>query len=106
MDRRQAARARLSVPFWVNKYIDGYPHLAELEDVSEDGILLRTTCEPSRQEDFCSLEVGVAGSPRRMWLWARNVRRVGNRQALRLVGTELFDRAYLKQLVRWHHTTV
>lgn len=100
-DRRTQQRARIATPMWVNKYIGGFPHLAEILDVSAAGLLIRTIHEPSRQEEYCPLEVGVPGSQHRMWLWARSVRRWDNKQALRLVHAELFDRAYLAQLVRW-----
>jgi hypothetical protein len=103
IDRRTALRGSPNVQVWVNKYIDGYPYLAELVDVSGSGLLLRTTVEPDAQPDSFAVEVGVPGTTHRLWLWARSVRRdVSQRaQAVKLVGTELFDRAYLEQLVRW-----
>ena len=102
MDRRSSLRGTPNVPVWVNKYIDGYPYLAELLDVSSEGLLLRTTLEPERaQPESFAVEVGVPGTAHRLWLWAKSVRRGAGRQAVQLVGTELFDRAYLNQLVRW-----
>jgi hypothetical protein len=100
MDRRIAPRVR--VPLLCNKHLEGTPYLAEVMDLSEDGLLLRTTIEPERQPEHFTLEVGVPGNPQRLWLWARSVRRLGAMQAVRLVGVELFDRAVLAQLVRWH----
>jgi hypothetical protein len=100
MDRRTAPRAR--VPLLCNKHVEGTPYLAEVVDLSEDGLLLRTTIEPKNQAEHFTLEVGVPGNPQRLWLWARVVRRFGAMQAVKLVGVELFDRAVLAQLVRWH----
>ncbi|CAN5549780.1 hypothetical protein BH09MYX1_BH09MYX1_65160 [soil metagenome] len=103
MDRRSSLRGSPNVRVWVNKYIDGYPYLAELLDISGSGLLLRTTLEPDveAQPDSFTVEVGVPGTAHRLWLWAKNVRRDAGVQAVKLVGTELFDRAYLEQLVRW-----
>ncbi len=101
-DRRAQQRSPIATPMWVNKYIGGFPHLAEILDVSAGGMLIRTIHEPTKQEDYCPLELGVPGTQHRMWLWARNVRRWENKQALRLVHAELLDRAYLAQLVRWN----
>jgi hypothetical protein len=100
-DRRSGLRGTPNVQVWVNKYIDGYPYLAELVDVSGTGLLLRTTLEPDAQPESFAVEVGVPGTSHRLWLWAKSVRREVGRQAVQLVGTELFDRAYLEQLVRW-----
>ena len=99
-DRRKTGRARLQ-PLFCNKYIDGMPYLAEIVDLSPTGLLLRTTIEPSRQPDCFSIELDVPGNPTRLWLWGRTVRRDGDQHAIELFGTELFDRAYLAQLVRW-----
>jgi hypothetical protein len=103
-ERRRSSRARLE-PLFCNKYIDGMPYLAEVVDVSPTGILLRTTIEPVRQPDCFSgsfsIELDVPGNPIRLWLWGRTVRREGQYHAIELLGTELFDRASLAQLVRW-----
>ena len=101
MERRTSLRGSPNVRVWVNKYIEGYPHLAELIDVSATGLLLRTTVEPDVQPQSFTVEVGVPGTTHRLWLWARSVRRDARRQAVELVGIELLDRAYLQQLVRW-----
>ncbi len=100
LERRSSNRARLE-PLFCNKYIDGLPYLAEVVDLSEAGLLLRTTIEPEKQPECFSIELDVPGNPTRMWLWARTVRRERGLQAVELVGTELFDRASLAQLVRW-----
>jgi hypothetical protein len=88
-------------PVFCNKYIDGMPYLAEILDISKDGLLLRTTIEPHTHQTSFAIELEFPGNPTKLWLWARSVRKSGNHQAVTLVGTELFDRACLAQLVRW-----
>jgi hypothetical protein len=99
-DRRTSRRARLE-PLFCNKHVRGAPYLAEVVDLSTDGLLLRTTIEPENQPESFAIELDVPGNPTKLWLWARTVRRQGDHQAVELVGTELFDRACLAQLVRW-----
>jgi hypothetical protein len=94
-------RARLNNPFWLNKHVDGYPHLAELVELSEEGLLLRTLREPLNRWSTFALELGIPGSPQRLWVWTECVRRVGPFQALRVHYADLFERAQLRQLVRW-----
>jgi len=101
-ERRVSVRARLAKPLWLNKYIEGHPYLSELLDVSEDGLLIRVIREPLNQEDSFPLELGVPGTPHRMWLWARSVRRVGETQAVRVSYADMLERAQLRQLVRWN----
>lgn len=99
-ERRSSNRARLE-PIFCNKYVDGLPYLAKIVDVSEEGLLLRTTIEPEKYAECFSIELQVPGNPTTLWLWARTVRRTNGEHAVRLIGTELFDRASLAQLVRW-----
>jgi hypothetical protein len=101
-DRRVSVRARLVKPLWLNKFIEGHPYLAELIDLSEEGLLIRTIREPLNQEDSFPLELGVPGTPHRMWLWARSVRRVGATQAVQISYADMLERAQLRQLVRWN----
>jgi hypothetical protein len=101
MERRLAPRALLNKPLWLNKHLDGYPHLAELVDLSEDGMLIRTIREPSNRESTFALELGIPGNPQRLWLWTECVRRAGALQALRVRYADLFEKALLRQLVRW-----
>lgn len=101
-DRRIETRAHVAMPIWLNKYIEGFPYVAELVDISADGMRIRTTLEPNVDVDSFSVELGVPGMSNRIWLWAKRVRREGKYEALKLMGTELFDRAYLTQLTRWH----
>jgi hypothetical protein len=102
MERRVSLRARLAKPLWLNKYIEGHPYLAELIDLSEEGLLIHTIREPLNQEDSFPLELGVPGTAHRMWLWARSVRRVGATQAVRVSYADMLERAQLRQLVRWN----
>jgi len=102
-DRRTTLRARLGErSLLLNKYVDGYPHLAELLDVSESGMLIRTIREPWNHDSTFALELGIPGSAHRMWLWAEVVRRSGTLQAIRIVHADLLERAQLRQLVRWN----
>lgn len=100
-DRRRSPRASIGAPLLCNKHANGHPYLAEIVDVAADGLLLRTTVEPKNLGDHFAIEVDVPGNPNKLWLWARSVRRMGDLQAIELVGTDLFDRACLAQLVRW-----
>ena len=102
MDRRVSPRARLGEQtLWLNKHIGGFPHMAELLEVSDGGMLIRTIREPSNRETTFTLELEIPGSHHRMWLWAELVRSEGNVQALRIVHADLLERAQLRQLVRW-----
>jgi len=102
-DRRLSLRARLGGrALWLNKHVDGWPYLAEVVDVSETGLLLRTIQEPSNPQRAFTLEFEIPGSAHRMWLWAELVRTAGALQAVRLVHADLLERAQLRQLVRWN----
>jgi hypothetical protein len=101
-DRRKAPRARVDgLPLFCNKHANGHPYLAEIVDVGRDGLLLRTTAEPTNLADHFAIELEVPGNPNKLWLWARTVRKMDDLHAIELVGTDLFDRACLAQLVRW-----
>ena len=103
MERRVSARARLGDrSLWLNKYVDGYPHLAEVVEVSESGLLIRTILEPSNREKAFTLEFEIPGSQHRMWLWGELVRSSGSIQAVRIHHADLLERAQLRQLVRWN----
>ncbi len=102
LNRREQSRAMIATPIWLNKYIEGFPYVAELVDISADGMRIRTTLEPNVDVDSFSVELGVPGMANRIWLWAKRVRRDGKFEALKFMGTELLDRAYLSQLARWH----
>ena len=90
------------------KFIDGVPQLAEVVDLSPNGLLLRTPRAGHKKSDRFSIALDVPGNPTRLWLWARTVRRghmgTSVEEAVELIGTELFDRASLAQLVRWRAT--
>ncbi|HEY1957403.1 MAG TPA: hypothetical protein VGH28_17410 [Polyangiaceae bacterium] len=102
MDRRVTRRARLDGgTLWLNKYVAGYPCLAEVIEVSDGGLLIRTIREPSTRESGFTLEFEIPGSSHRMWLWAELVRTEGALQALRITHADLLERAQLRQLVRW-----
>ena len=106
LNRREQSRALIATPIWLNKYIEGFPYVAELVDISADGMRIRTTLEPNVDVDSFSVELGVPGMANRIWLWAKRVRRDGKFEALKFMGTELLDRAYLTQLARWHSQVI
>ncbi len=106
MDRRISTRARLAAPLWMNKHLDGFPHLVELRELSESGMLIRTTLEPKTPDKTFSLELGIPGSAHKLWLWAEIVRQSGKFQALRITYADLLERAQLRQLVRWNACSV
>jgi hypothetical protein len=97
-ERRRANRARLGRVLF-NKYIDGFPHMAELVDLSASGMLVRRIHEPALPRDFFPVELGIPGTAERMWLWARRVWTSGDREALRFVGIDPIDRARLGRIV-------
>ena len=97
-ERRRMARARLGRMLF-NKYVDGFPHVAELVDLSASGMLVRKIHEPDTSKDFYSLELGLPGTTERVWLWARRVWQKGDQEALRFVGIDPIDRAKLIRLV-------
>jgi endonuclease/exonuclease/phosphatase family metal-dependent hydrolase len=102
-ERRVSTRARLmGRSLWLNKHVDGFPYLAEVVEVSENGMLLRTIREPSNPQRTFTLEFEIPGSSHRMWLWAELVRSSGSLQAVRIHHADLLERAQLRQLVRWN----
>ena len=102
MDRRTSLRAKLGQSLWLNKYIEGHPHLAELVEVSDGGLVIRTIHEPSNRATTFTLELSIPGSTHRMWLWAERIRTMGKLQAVRIAHADLLERAALRQLARWH----
>jgi hypothetical protein len=83
----------------LNKYIDGFPHLVKLVDVSASGMLVRRFNEPDLHRNFYPVELGIPGRSERMWLWTRHVWNSGELQALRFTGIDPMDRARLKKIV-------
>lgn len=101
-DRRRTPRTRVDLLF--NKYIDGYPHLCRIVDVSEGGLLLERVNEPKVERDFYPVEIGLlepegVESPKRVWLWAKQVWADDQRQALRFVGVEERDREAIRDMI-------
>jgi hypothetical protein len=94
-ERRRAVRRRADL--FVNKFIDGLPHVARLVEISPVGCVLERVLEPEVERDLYPLELtlpaqfGVA----RLWLWGRPVWRADGRTALRFVGLDPLDRATL-----------
>jgi hypothetical protein len=97
-DRRRAPRKRADI--LVNKFIDGWPHLARLVELSAGGCLLERVLEPDATRDVYPLELALPASlgGARLWLWARPVRSEHGRTAFRFVGLDPTDRATLGRL--------
>jgi hypothetical protein len=98
-DRRQNPRASFGLLFF-NKYIDGFPHLGALLEMSATGMLVRKINEPAEGRSFYSIELGIPWTQERLWLWTRRVRSSGDREALRFVGMGPAERARIEALVR------
>jgi hypothetical protein len=94
-ERRRAVRRRADL--FVNKFIDGLPHVARLIEISPMGCLLERVLEPEVQRDLYPLELSLPAQfgGARMWLWARPVWSGDGRTALKFVGVDPLDRATL-----------
>ena len=97
-DRRTQARARFGGLF-VNKYVDGLPHLAALLDLSTGGMMVRKVLEPELARTFFAVELAIPWTDERFWIWTGCVRAWGDRQALRFIGLPESDRARIAQIV-------
>jgi len=98
-DRRQNERAFFGGLF-MNKYIDGLPHLAKVLDLSPGGMMVRKILEPALAPKFFAIELGIPWTDERLWIWARCVREWGDRQAVRFMGMGSKDEARLAEIVR------
>jgi hypothetical protein len=94
-DRRRAVRRRTDL--FVNKFIDGLPHVARLVEINPFGCLLERVLEPEVQRDLYPLELSLPAQfgRARMWLWARPVWSEHGRTACKFVGLDPLDRATL-----------
>ncbi len=97
-ERRTETRARFEGLF-VNKHIDGLPHLAKVLDLSAGGMMVRKVLEPELTTSFFAIELGIPWTDERFWIWTRCVRDGSELQALRFVGVEQKDRARLAEIV-------
>lgn len=77
-------QARVEFDFYVNKVIDGVPHLARARDISTAGIFLYALLEPERPADArVAVEFELPGADRVIWADAEIVRRNANDVGLR-----------------------
>jgi hypothetical protein len=97
-ERRTEDRARFGGLF-VNKHIDGVPHLARVLDLSAGGMMVRKIFEPALAKSFFAVELGIPWRSERFWIWARCVRDWGDLQAVRFVGFHADERARLAEIV-------
>ncbi len=94
-NRRQSPRKQFDVFF--NKYLDGHPYLCRAVDLSPDGMMAVTHVEPTVQNDSFPVEIRFPGEPSSLWLWARTVRREGERQAMEFLGLGRGERRKLER---------
>lgn len=97
MERRSSKRTRIDL--MINKYIDGYPYACHAVDISKGGVLVERIREPKHDRKFYPVEIGIPGQADRVWVWARQVRSEGRRQALRFVAMDPFDQLLLDQYI-------
>jgi hypothetical protein len=100
VDRRAATRSPVQI--FLNKYVDGVPHLCEALELSMTGLLVRRVHEPESERACYALEIsGIAGSKpdERVWLCATPVWRSGRYEALGFVGQSHVDRLRLASLL-------
>jgi hypothetical protein len=97
-ERRIGERARFSGLF-VNKYVDGLPHLAKVLDLSASGMMVRKVLEPELARSFFAIELGIPWKGERFWIWARCVRDWGDLQAVRFMGLQSGEQARLAEIV-------
>jgi hypothetical protein len=83
---------------FANKFIDGIPHTVEVLDASAGGLRVRKILEPDTTSETFPLELCIAGH--RFFAWTRRVWSKGDREALRIVGTDPLDRARLRKFLR------
>jgi hypothetical protein len=97
-ERRRSSRKRTDI--LVNKFIDGFPHVARLVEISSHGCLLERVLEPAQSRDLDPLELALppALGGTRLWIWARPVWSRDDRTALRFVGVDPVDRATIARL--------
>jgi hypothetical protein len=99
-ERRRDPRASFGLLF-LNKYIEGFPHLVGLVEMSVSGMLVRKIHEPRVARDFYAIELGLPWrGEERLWLWARCVRDSFEMQALRFVGLGRNERERIDEIVR------
>ena len=97
-ERRVGPRARFNGLF-VNKHIEGLPHLARVLDLSESGMMVRKILEPALARTFFAVELGIPWTNERFWIWTRCVRDWGDLQALRFLGLATEEQARLAAIV-------
>lgn len=84
---------RVDFDFYVNKVIDGVPHLARARDLSASGMFLYALLEPQRPRDArLAVEFELPGSDRIIWAEAEVVHRSAKDVGLRFVHLSPRDR--------------
>ncbi len=99
-ERRVAARKPVHI--YLNKYVDGVPHLCEALELSMTGVLVRRIHEPDGERACYALEIARDQPTRadeRVWLCATPIWRSGRFEALGFVGQSHLDRLRLAALL-------
>lgn len=85
-----------------NQYIDGFPYLGEVLELSMTGALVRRVLGPELDRACYALELGgsdKAPASERLWLCAAPVWRQGAFEAVRFVAQSLSDKLRLASLL-------
>ncbi len=99
MERRKEPR-RAFAELYCNRFIDGFPHMAKVLDLSPSGMRVRCIAEPAHASKRIPVELLVPGRHATSWLWTKPVRRVGETDVLSFVGLDPIERARLAKLCR------
>jgi len=100
VERRAAPRVETRV--YLNKYVDGHPHLCEALEMSATGMLVRRVHGPDAPRAAYALELAAGpleAGQERVWVCASPVWAAGDLEALRFVECSDADRAKLEGLL-------
>lgn len=96
--------SRIEIDLYINKMIDGVPHLARTTDISKSGVRVRRLLEPDAREDaHIALEFVLPGSNEVIWAEAQVVHHTADRTGLRFVDLAPRDGALIQAYVDRAH---
>lgn len=97
-ERRTALRHPVRV--FLNRYIDGTPHLCEALELSMTGVLVRNVLGPEQQRAMYALEIAAENDNQKpLWLVARPVWNEGAFEALEFFAPSQVDQLRLADLI-------
>ena len=99
MERRKEPR-RAFADLYCNRFIDGFPHMAKVLDLSASGMRVRRITEPIHDASRFPVELMVPGRRSTSWLWTKPIRRIGDTDVLSFVGLDPVERVRLARLCR------